>query len=122
MRQVACFGSLPPRWVTKSFSACGIITTRRARHASPGQKERPRAAAARLALPAPAPAPAPAPRLAAAHAHTHALTPLAFATAKQPSTRVSIREPKGPDSNREPARPPPLAVLQRHSRAVPHIT
>ena len=27
MRQVACFGSLPPRWVTKSFSACGVITT-----------------------------------------------------------------------------------------------
>ena len=40
MRQVACSGSLPPRWVTKSFSACGVITTRRARHASPGQKQK----------------------------------------------------------------------------------
>ena len=51
MRQVACFGSLPPRWLTKDFSACCVITARRASHASPGQKERPRAAAARLALP-----------------------------------------------------------------------
>ena len=59
MRQVACFGSLPPRWLTKNFSACCVITARRASHASPGQKERPRAAAARLAAPRRA-----APRLA----------------------------------------------------------
>ena len=71
MRQVACFGSLPPRWVTKSFSACGVITTRRARHASPGQKERPRAAAARPPRRA-APRRA-SPRLAAA-ARAHAPT------------------------------------------------
>ena len=119
MRQVACSGSLPPRWVTKNFSACGVITTRRARHAPPGQKESSRAAAARPACPCACACASPCSR--AAHAHTHALTPLAFATAKQPSTRVSIQEPKGPDSSREPARPPPLAVLQRHSRAVPHI-
>jgi len=49
MRQVACSGSLPPRWVTKDFSACGIM--RRASHASPEQKQRTRAAAARLAAP-----------------------------------------------------------------------
>ena len=79
MRQVACFGSLPPRWLTKDYSACGVITARRASHASPGQKERSRAAAARLA----------APRRAALRfallqrtTHAHALTPLAFATAK----------------------------------------
>ena len=117
MRQVDRSGSLPPRWVTKSFSACGVITTRRARHASPGKSKRSRAAAAaRRATPRHA-----SPRLALQHAHTHALTPLAFATAKQPSTRVSIQEPKGPDSNREPARPPPLAVHKRLSGAVPHI-
>ena len=62
------------------------------------------------------------PRLAAAHAHTHPRARARSARAKQPSKRVSSREPKGPSSNREPVRPPPLAVLQRHSRAVPHIT
>ena len=56
----------------------------------------PRRAAPRLA----------SPRLAAAHAHTHPRARARSARAKQPSTRVSSREPKGPDSNREPARPP----------------
>ena len=114
MRQVACFGSPPPRWLTKDFSACCVITARRASHASPGQKERPRAAAARLAAPR-----RPAPRLASpcstrTRTRSHAAR-VRYARAKQPSTRVSIQEPKGPDSNREPARPPPLAV---HAKAV----
>ena len=78
MRQVDRSGSLPPRWVTKSFSACGVITTRRARHASPGQKERPRAAAARLAAPR-----RPAPRLA---------SPCSSARAHAPTRPRSLRE------------------------------
>ena len=49
MRQVACFGSLPPRWLTKDFSTCGVITARRASHASPEQKQKRRAAAAAAA-------------------------------------------------------------------------
>jgi len=87
----------------------------------PGKSKRSRAAAARPACPCTCACACASPCSRAAHAHTHALTPLAFATAKQPSTRVSIQEPKGPDSNREPARPPPLAVHERLSGAVPHI-
>ena len=78
MRQVACFGSLPPRWLTKDFSACCVITARRASHASPGQKERPRAAAARLAAPR-----RPAPRLA---------SPCSSARAHAPTRPRSLRE------------------------------
>ena len=70
--------SLPPRWVTKNFSACGVITARRARHASPGQKERSRAAAARLAAPRRA-----APRLA---------SPCSSARAHAPARPRSLRE------------------------------
>ena len=78
MRQVACFGSLPPRWLTKDFSACCVITARRASHASPGQKERPRAAAAHLAAPR-----RPAPRLA---------SPCSSARAHAPTRPRSLRE------------------------------
>ena len=72
----------------------------------------PRRAAPRLA----------SPRLAAAHAHTHPRARARSARAKQPSKRVPNREPKGPGSNREPVRPPPLAVLAKASKAVPDIT
>ncbi len=68
----------------------------------------PRRAAPRLA----------SPRLAAAHAHTHPRARARSARAKQPSKRVPNREPKGPGSNREPVRPPPLAVLAKASKAV----
>ena len=72
----------------------------------------PRRAAPRLA----------SPRLAAAHAHTHPRARARSARAKQPSKRVPNREPKGPGSNREPVRPPPLAVLAKASKAVHDIT
>ena len=72
----------------------------------------PRRAAPRLA----------SPRLAAAHAHTHPRARARSARAKQPSKRVPNREPKGPGSNREPVRPPPLAVLAKASKAVLDIT
>ena len=62
------------------------------------------------------------PRLAAAHAHTHPRARARSARAKQPSKRVPNREPKGPGSNREPVRPPPLAVLAKASKAVLDIT
>ena len=93
MRQVACPGSLPPRWVTKASPACAAIPARRAGHASPKQKQkRSRAAAARL----PCPCPCASPRLALQHAHTRAIAPLAFATAKQPSTQFRSRSQKVP--------------------------
>ena len=99
MRQAACSGSLPPRWVTKNFSACGVINHRatcsprltRAKGTIARRRRPPRLASCACA----------SPRLAAAHTHARALASPAFATAKQPSTRVSNREPKAPDSNRE---------------------
>ena len=85
MRQVACSGSLPPRWVTKNFSACGVITARRASRSprltrakgTSARRRRPLPLRLRLRLASPC---------SRARAHTRALAPPAFATAKQPST------------------------------------
>ena len=112
MRQVACSGSLPPRWVTKNFSACGVITARRARHASPGQKERSRAAAARLALPTPAPAPAP--RLALQQrTRTRARSRRPRSLLYREATLHASFEPGAKSSRLEPrtVQPPPQPIL-----------
>jgi len=100
MRQVACSGSLPPRWVTKRFSACGVI------HHATRSPRLTRAKKRNDRAPPPPASPCLPLRLRLRLAlqprtHARALAPLAFATAKQPSTRVPNREPKAPGSNRE---------------------
>ena len=121
MRQVACFGSPPPRWLTKDFSACCVITARRASHASPGQKERPRAAAARRAAPRRA-----SPRLALqqrtrtrtrTRARPRSLreSEATFLAGIEPGAKSSRLEPRTGSTTA-------AAVLAKTARAAPDIT
>ena len=91
----------------------------RGAQATPHPGKRKRAAAARLAAPRRT-----APRLALqqrTRTRTHAPA-LAPRERSNPPSEFRTGSQKGPGSNREPVRPPPLAVLAKASKAVLDIT